>query len=542
MALDLTIDKRIEGTKPRKRTLGDPGTFPSSLLGGSGGSGGSGGFAAAKWNRLTMDFAAQSRSADQDLQGDNKPMRGRARNLALNSGFVRKFLAMVVQNVVSPKGILLQARVKGVNGADTAESKRINQRIEEEWLRWGRVGRCTADGRFSWVEMQQLAIKAWARDGEALTKKAYSKDLKQYNGVGFALQPLDADQLDDSLLQSIGNGAEIRMGVEVDQYRRPLAYHLWDEHPQDTISRSRQRRRIPASEIIHTAMWERPGQTRGYTQLCAAMLAMNQYGRYEEAVVVAARASAAKFGTIETAWPEGYAPDEEDESGSGTNGDGTEYMSGDTGEVMKLAVGESFKFTDPRFPTNTHKDFTQTMIRNIATGLLVSYPSLANDLEGVNFSSIRAGLLEERDCWRIIQRWFIDHFCQPVFDAWLPMALLTVLSDITLSQAQREQVEWRPRGWPWVDPEKDAAATILRLGNGMDTYANALAEQGMDFEAVMDERAREQKYIEDLQERFQLKYPVVLSTDLAGDAGGKGMAPGDEDGGAGEDAKPAAKK
>jgi hypothetical protein len=71
----------------------------------------------------------------------------------------------------------------------------------------------------------------------------------------------------------------------------------------------------------------------------------------------------------------------------------------------------------------------------------------------------------------------------------------------------------------------------------MSTYAKDLGSQGLDFEEVMDERAREQKYIEGLQEKFGLRNPVVLGTDLAGDQAGKGVAAGDE--GAAEDVEDA---
>jgi lambda family phage portal protein len=521
--LDLEVAAPLQGYKPRrsKRTLGDPGTYPAGLLSGQS----SGGFAAAKINRLTTDFIGQSRSADQDLQGDNRQLRARARKLALDTPFIRKFLASLVQNVVGPAGILMQSKITGLNGKTTAETTRINQRIEEEWNRWCRVGNCTADGRFSWVELQQMAIKNCGREGENLVKFVLGRD---FNAAGIALQPIDNDQLDDTMMQADGAGGEIRMGVEVTQYRRPVAYHLWSGHPNDTVSNNRTRLRVPAPEIVHTAVWERPGQTRGYTWIAAAMLAINQFQRYEEAVIVAARASAAKFGVIETEYAEGMFGDDEDEEGSDINSDGTQYMSGDAGEFLDLGVGKQLKFTDPRFPTNTHKDFTQTMLRNIATGLLEQYPSIGNDLEGVNFSSIRAGMLEYRDSMRVIQRWFVDHFCWPIFKRWLEMALLTVLSDITLTPQQREQFAWRARGWDWVDPVKDADAAILRLGNAFSSYSDELGLLGKDFEATMEERAKEQKFIEDLQTRFGLKNPVVLGTDLAGDQGGKGVAAGDE--------------
>lgn len=492
--------------QPRKRSTDLP---PGFLAGVAGGGGNSSGFSAAKFNRLTLDFLASSRSADQDLFGDNIRLRARARKLAIDNPFARKFLQMVAQNVVGTSGILMQAKVRNEHGRETADTKRINGRIEQEWARWCRMGRCTADGRFSFLGVQLLAIKNWAREGENIVRLVFGR---QFNDSAFALQLLDNDQLDDSLMQvTATDGGEIRMGVEVDVYRRPVAYHLWNGHPNDPLARgTRVRTRIPAAEIVHTAMWERPGQTRGYTQMCAAILPLNQYNRYEEAVVVAARASAAKFAVIEQAAAEGYNPDDEDGQGNGRNADGTALMTANAGEIPVLSPGETLNFTDPRFPTNTHKEFTVTMLRNVASALLVSYPSLANDLEGVNFSSIRAGLLDERDCWRIVQRWFIETFLEPVFAAWLRMAQLTVLADVTLTAAQREQITWKPRGWDWVDPLKDAQAIVLKLQNGLITYADALAALGLDFEETITERAAEQAFLEALG--------IHLGTDIRGQA------------------------
>jgi len=522
--LDLNGAKPLEGYKSARtsrharRTLENiPGLIPGS---------GAGGFAAAKINRLTMDFIARSRSADQDLFGDNIRLRARARDLAVNNPFARKFLAMCVQNVVGPHGVLMQAKITGKNGKVTAETKVINEKIESAFRDWCETGSCTADGKFSWVEYQQMAIKNVAREGENLVKFVYCRG---FNPVGFALQPLDNDQLDDTMMIGNIDGSSIRMGVEVDKYRKPLAYHLWNGHPQDIVASDRRRMRVPATEIVHTAVWERPGQTRGYTWFAAAILALNQYAGWDEATLVAARASAAKFLVIENEFEDGYTGEDEDEAGDSVNTDGTQMMTADAGEALNLDPGAKANFIDPRFPMNSHKEFSQTCLRSIATALLVSYPSLANDLEGVNFSSIRAGLLDERDSWRVIQHWFITHLHKPVFAAWLRMALLTTLADLELTPQQCKQITWRARGWDWVDPQKDANATILKLSNGLTTYSEALAERGLDFEETMDQRASEQKYVEDLQKRFTLRNPVTLGTDLAGDQGGKGVAAGAEE-------------
>ena len=491
--------------KVSRRTL-DASMLPQGMLQG----GGNGGFAAAKINRLTMDFIGRVVSADTDLFGDNVRLRARARKLALDNPFARKFLAMASQNIVGPAGVLMQAKIKNEHGKETAETKRINLRIEQEWKRWCKAGRCTADGRVSFLGVQHMVIKNCAREGENLTKSVLGFE---FNDTGFALQLLDNDQLDDSMMQAIDNG-EIRMGVEVNQYRRPIAYHLFDSHPYDQIRSSRTRKRIPASEIVHTAVWERPAQTRGYTWLSAAILMLNQEERYEEAVTVAARASAAKFMVVQQQGADGFDLDGDDDTDNGghpaPDANVAQRMSANTGEALVLDPGQTAQFIDPRFPTNNHKPFMQTTLRSIATALLVDYPTLANDLEGVNFSSIRAGMLDVRDSWRILQQWFIESFLEPVFAKWLKMALITTLKDITLTPAQMEMIAWKPRGWDWVDPLKDAQAIVLKLQNGLITYADALASLGLDFEETMTERAMEQAFLEALD--------IVLGTDIRGQA------------------------
>lgn len=528
--LDLTEAKttRLFATT-KKRTM-TPETVPSIL-----GNGSQVGFAAAKINRLTEDFLSSSRSADQDLFGDNRRLRARARKLSLDNPHAAKFLQMVKQNVVGPKGILLQAKVKNANGKMTAATKKLSVRVEEEWNRWSKVGSCTADGKFSLAELQMLAIENCAREGENIVKSVYGRE---FNDAGFALQLIDNDQLDDTMMQITNGGNQIRMGVEVNEYRRPMAYWLWDGHPYDFLGIGLQRKRIPAEQIIHTYICHRPGQTRGYTWMAASILDLNMYGKYNEAELVAARAAAAKFAVIQQTAGEGYSGEDEDADGADTNADGTLRMSANAGEIPVLDVGQTLNYIDPKHPTQAFKDFTRTALRNIASGLLVSYPSLANDLENVNFSSIRAGLLDERDSWRIIQSWYIQHFLEPIFKAWLKIARLTVLSDVQLTPAQWDQITWKARGWEWVDPLKDGQAAILRLQNGLATYADELGKQGLDFEETIDERAREQKYIEAAGVRLGTDIRGINDSadDVPGGTDGKGASADDpEEAGAAKD-------
>jgi capsid protein len=53
-------------------------------------------------------------------------------------------------------------------------------------------------------------------------------------------------------------------------------------------------------------------------------------------------------------------------------------------------------------------------------------------------------------------------------------------------------VRHRPRGWQWIDPEKEARAAVLSIQNGLGTRTGFLAEKGEDIEDVFAELSREQ--------------------------------------------------
>jgi capsid protein len=90
-------------------------------------------------------------------------------------------------------------------------------------------------------------------------------------------------------------------------------------------------------------------------------------------------------------------------------------MQADPGTFHNLPAGVDFKGFEPQFPSNDFESFHKSILRGIASGLGVSYTSLSNDLEATSYSSIRQGALEERDFYKNITSFVIEHFIRPVF-------------------------------------------------------------------------------------------------------------------------------
>ena len=127
---------------------------------------------------------------------------------------------------------------------------------------------------------------------------------------------------------------------------------------------------------------------------------------------------------------------------------------------------------------------------------------LANDLEGVNYSSIRAGLMDERELYKAMQRWFIDTVVQPIFDAWLETSILDGTINLPASKLDKFNApDWKPRRWAWVDPEKDINAQIKAVDNHFKSRRQVISESGGDIEDVL----RDIKRDEELAERVGLE-------------------------------------
>jgi len=181
----------------------------------------------ARVDRLTSSFLAPISTGDAELRNALAVARARSRELERNNDYAKKYLGMCEINVVGRSGFTLKNLAKDPNGK---LDKTANDQIEWEWWRWGRKGNCTVDGKLSFLGVQKLFIRTVARDGEFLARK-----IRGYkNPWRFALQILEADVLDETYNQEAGNGRnKVRLGVEYDEWDRPVAYHLRRKHPGD---------------------------------------------------------------------------------------------------------------------------------------------------------------------------------------------------------------------------------------------------------------------------------------------------------------------
>lgn len=441
-------------------------------------------YAAARGGRLFGDFIDSGNSADAELRFSLETMRNRSRELVRDNEFAKRYMNLLKTNIVGEKGFQLQVKARNDDQKLDASGNAI---IENAWKRWGRLGSPTADGRMSWYDCQRLVIEALARDGEVFVKKLSGSKYRD----GFALQFLEADLIDERKNETLQNGHQIRMGIEVDKSHRPVAYHVLTKHRGDRYYNSlhkEKRIRVPAEEMIHIYMPNRTHQTRGEPFMASAMSAMKMLHAYREAEVIAARIGASKMGIITT-------PSGDDFVGEGYENDYQPVIDVEPGAFHQLPAGFGMEMFDPKHPTTGFGEFESAMLRGVASGLNVSYASLSNDLSSVNYSSIRQGALDERDGYRALQMFMIEHFMEPVFRAWLSSAMDFGGIPIPASKYDKfsDNAYFRGRGWNWVDPLKEINAAVVGIQNGVLSMQDVAATYGRDVEETFAQIARDKE-------------------------------------------------
>jgi lambda family phage portal protein len=462
-------------------------------------------YKAGRTTRTNRDFRSERRSARTMITYNLATVRGRSQTLARDNDYFIKFLRMCRTNIIGyhPRGMRLEPNVLTPRGkADDA----ANRKLTSAWERWCHMENASANGQHSLHDLLLKLVTQLARDGEIL-----AREIPADNEFGYALKFLNPAWLDERFNKKRPNGNRVIMSVEIDANDRPVAY--WLTPPADDLNiltgaRSRERTRVPADEIIHIFLPfdQNSGDdtvTRGFPWAHAAMINLWRLGDFKHAALVAADIGASKMAVLQNrtgdpltltkeeleAAADGKGPAEDDEEEE--TYDRPERI--EAGQIWDIGDKE-FAGWDPKYPSDMVDPFIRAMLRGIAADLGPCYFSLTSDLGDVNFSAARIGLQEERDWWRSLQVFVIEHFMRRVYLGWLKSSMLTGALPFRIEDLPRlTEPQFIARGWPYMEPLKDAQATALRIKMGTYTRTYDLAEEGnYNFADVLKTLASEE--------------------------------------------------
>lgn len=450
-------------------------------------------YAGAIVSRLTSDWMSTQASADAEIRTSIKKLRDRSREMVRNNPYAKQAKRTTQVNVVG-SGIKLQSQVQQVRGRKPSEA--INRLIEEKWHLWTRAQYCDVAGRHSFHMMEWLATGALPESGEALFRIIR----RPFGGsrVPLALEMIESDVLDEEYQgATLTKLNEWRMGVEINEWGRPVRYAFLTRHPGDYWFQNAPQKGdkhvfLPAADVIHLFLPERPQQNRGVPWFHSVMADAHQLQGYEEAAVIRARAGASVMGFVTS--PEGELEGDDVEADRRIS----EF---EPGMWKYLEPGQNVSVPNISSPDQQYEMFVKNKVRRFASGFGCSYETLSRDFSETNYSSSRLSLLEDREHWKVIQSYLIENFHNRVFREWLDLAVLAgelPFDDYDARPERYDTPRWMARGWDWVDPLKEAKAYRQMEQAGYMTKAQIVAKLGGDFFDNLTEFSREQQAAEEL--------------------------------------------
>lgn len=476
-------------------------------------------FAAVEVSEIIGNWTWDGGFSNQEIAAALAPMRARSREMQKNNGDFKKFLSLFKANVVGPDGFYLKSdAVKAIDNPEM--DKAAAYFIEYHFKRWG-MNKAWADmtGVKSWPAICRLAALCWARDGEAFVWI----DRHAQNRYGISLRVVRPDACPEWLNRTGNNGNWIRNGVEVEpETYRPVAY-WFDAREEDNTAavmfrgRTHHLMRVPASDIAHVFTQNDECQMRGVPLVHAALKNGKMLEEFNAAELVAARDEANWIGVFKAPLGRESELKQLDED---AEEQGRLRRHSRKGHDVVLPEGWDYEAKVPQHPNREVTAFKATMKRDLANALDVEYANFANDWAGVNFSSVRAGTLSERDSWMTLQADFIDQLCTPVFRAWLGSFLsLSVSGQFALADYERlAEHTFRGRRWAWVDPMKDVNAAAVAVAHHWKTDAQVAADYGCDLDDNLEEAAR----VKAVREAYGLAEPLPMNTPAPANDGGDG--------------------
>ena len=445
-------------------------------------------------SRLTSDWMSSQLSADAEIRNSLRKLRDRSRELVRNNPYARQAKRTTQINIVG-NGMKFQSLVVQQRGGK--RDQRVNNIIEEAWSEWSQANSCDCAGKYSFHQFEWLAAGALCESGEAIfriVRKPFGD-----SQVPLALQMIESDLLDEEYDgKTLNKNNEWRNGVEVDEWGRAIRYAILTKHPGDAyyLDYSANRKLhifIPAEDIIHLFLPERPGQNRGVPWFHSVMADMHQLQGYEEAAVIRARAGASIMGFIQNDQGELIGDDVQNNQ---------RIQSFEPGTFRYLMPNESVTVPDIDYPSQQYEMFVKNKIRRFATGIGCSFETISKDFSETNYSSSRLSLLEDREHWKFCQKYIIDNFHYRIFKEWLDLAVLSGVIDFPdyASNSKRYcKPRWTPPAQHYVDPLKEIKAYREAEQAGYMTKSQVIAQtNGGDYDDIISEIAREQEVAKSL--------------------------------------------
>lgn len=445
--------------------------------------------------------------------GERNTIMGRARDLDENNGWINGGLDRRVESVIGVNIRLSAQPVHELLGRDYEWRMRWTADVQARFKVWGSdvERRCDAREQLSFGALAKLAYLTYLRDGEVA---AEVRDAKRGLPNTTNVLLVEAERISTPEDRGLIEGPRLRNGIAFDANGAPVGYWVRSGHPDDPAPEMRnlrwdyipRRGRTGRAKFIHVFSPRRTEQNRGISRLAESMIPAKMLDRVDRAEVTAAlRAAIMSFfikspGTTDDVQM-ALAPTGDENSIDPWVEQYLNYRADrpvmvDGAQVIHLLPEEDVVTPQRNSPNSNYPEFAKFVLQKIASSIGISYPQLAQDYAGINYSSARA-LLNE--VWRSFledRQFFTQHFLSPIYAAWLEVEVangtVKVPGGPTGFYRNKTAIcmaEWIGPGRGSVDPKKESDANNTDAAAGRASTVEHILERGRDpVDVMMEEK------------------------------------------------------
>lgn len=463
---------------------------------------GSGEGTLGNWNPRREQRLAENRSFDTIM--------ARAESLVANDGHAASSVSSLALNVAGP-GLRPQSYPDHTAlGITEDQAEAFADSAESAWVIWCKEAH--AGDTLTFDDLQYQAVHSMFVTGEFLHLPTWLDEPGRT--FGLAIQDLHPARLRTP--SDLQHRAEVRCGVHLGKYNRPLGYFI--ANPSDNTSSlssltSDHFTYVPRKighryACLHRFHSDMPEQLRGISILSPAMKLFRDLSDYVDYELVGALIAASFTVFIEAPGDPlgGMGGGLDGKSAAGPTASYPPQLQ--PGTLTTGHAGHKPHIISSARPGPTFDAFYERILRAAAASTGQPYEMVAKDFSKTNYSSARAALLEVWKMHTLYQEWFVRGNLNPIWgmvmeEAWLrgllavPAGTPSIYDSPRMAQAWLSCVWTRPpRGQ--IDQVKEREAERRGLESLTETRTAICHSRGLDFETIARTLQREEKLLKKL--------------------------------------------
>lgn len=505
---------------------------------------------AQRTSRETMMWTPPMDIGADTMVNPHKPLAdARGLDLAINDGYIAGAMHTNRDSIVGSQYMVnsqvdfeMIKELLEVNKPEWAKDVKITRAWCEKFqAHVERLFNLTSNAPTNWLDasrrnnftmMLRLGIATHLMKGEVLaTVEWIRQDDRPFNT---AIQMVDPSRLSNPDLQM--DTATLRAGVEIDpNWGAPVAYWIRDGYAQDIYNNDYKWKRVPAvkpwgrKQVIHIMEQFAIDQSRGVSELVAAMKEVRMAKKFRDVTLQSAILNATYAAALETELPREMvttmmgAPGSAGEAVTETVGawmTGLNEFHRGRGDIILDGVKVPIFYPGTKLntkalgtPGGVGTSFEESLSRNIASTLGLSYEQFSRDFSKTNYSSARASMGETQKRMDAKKKVIADSLASEIYSVWMEEQInkgqlplpdgcdaMTFSSMFYLPMMKEALTccSWIGASRGQIDELKETQAAILRINSGLSTREKESARLGEDYRYILQQAAREKKLTEKL--------------------------------------------